>query len=94
MTKKIIILIVIIIAVGLGYWIYQSIPVSQGAKEKACLSSGGQLTTSLCCKLTSDYPNLCLIGACGCSPKNSHQVKICDCGEGKCFNGRGCATAR
>ena len=94
MSKKIIILIIIIIAVGLGYWIYQSISMPREIKERACLRSGGQVTTSLCCKLTSDYPNLCLIGACGCSPENSHQVKICDCGEDKCFDGSGCATVR
>jgi len=94
MSKKIIILIIIIIMAGLGYWIYQSVPVSQEIKEKACLSSGGQITTSLCCNLTSNYPNLCLIGACGCPSGNSHQVKVCDCGEGKCFNGNRCTTAR
>jgi hypothetical protein len=60
------------------------------SKEEACLNSGGQVTTSLCCKSTNDYPNLCLIGACGCSPDNSHEVKTCDCGEGKCFNGEQC----
>ncbi len=91
MSKKIIILIIIIIAVGLGYRGYQSILVP---KERACLKSGGQVTTSLCCKLTSDFPNLCLIGPCGCSPDNSHEVKICDCGEGKCFNGSRCTTTR
>jgi hypothetical protein len=59
-------------------------------KEQACLNSGGEVRTSLCCKTTSDYPNLCLIGPCGCSLENSHQVKICDCGEGTCFNGIAC----
>lgn len=59
-------------------------------REEACLKSGGQLTTSLCCKSTEDYPNLCLVGPCGCSPENSHQVKICDCGPGRCFNGEEC----
>jgi hypothetical protein len=90
MSKKIIIVIIIIIAAGLGYWIYQSSPVSQEIKERICLISGGQVTTSLCCNLTGDFPNSCLIGACGCSPTNSHQVKKCDCGEGKCFNGNIC----
>ena len=61
-------------------------------REEFCLKSGGQLTTSLCCKSTEDYPNLCLIGACGCSPEHSHQVKICDCGEDKCFNGTECVV--
>jgi len=57
---------------------------------EACVNSGGEITTSLCCKMTSDYPNLCLIGACGCSPDNSHEVRICDCESEKCFNGKEC----
>jgi len=60
-------------------------------KEQSCLISGGSIGTSLCCKSTGDFPNSCLIGACGCSPDSSHQVKICDCGEGKCFDGEKCA---
>jgi len=59
-------------------------------KGQACIDSGGRISISLCCKSTEDYPNLCLIGPCGCLPDNSHQVKICDCGEGKCFNGNTC----
>ena len=57
---------------------------------EACVNSGGEITTSLCCKSTGDYPNLCLIGPCGCSPDNSYEAKICDCGEGKCFDGNTC----
>ena len=62
-------------------------------KEKSCLNSGGTPTTALCCQTTSDFPNTCLIGACGCSSANSHQVKVCDCGEGKCFNGNECIVS-
>lgn len=61
-------------------------------KEQSCINSGGTVTTSLCCKSISDFPNLCLIGACGCSSENSKEVKICDCGDGKCFNGEECVT--
>lgn len=60
------------------------------SKEQNCLISGGTITTSLCCKSSSNFPNLCLIGACGCSPTNGHEIKICACGEGKCFNGSKC----
>ena len=92
MSKTIIAIIVIIIVMGLGYWVYQStmVPEELTEKEQACVNSGGELSTSLCCKTTGDFPNLCLIGPCGCSPDNSHQVKICDCGEGKCFDGNAC----
>ena len=62
----------------------------EDSKEQSCLISGGTITTSLCCKSSSNLPNLCLIGACGCSPTNSHEVKTCSCGEGSCFNGSKC----
>jgi hypothetical protein len=44
----------------------------------------------MCCKSISDFPNLCVIGACGCSPDNSKEITVCDCGEGKCFDGTSC----
>jgi len=59
-------------------------------KEQACINAGGTVRTSLCCKATDDFPNLCLVGPCGCSPENSHEVKICECPEGKCFDGNRC----
>jgi len=91
MSKTIITIIIIIIAV-LGYWIYQSTitPEELSEKEQTCVDAGGEVLTSLCCKTTSDFPNLCLVGPCGCSPTNSHEVKICDCGEEKCFDGNTC----
>jgi hypothetical protein len=68
----------------------KDITSEEAIKEQACALSGGIIKTSLCCASASDFPNLCLIGACGCSPADSHQVKVCDCGEDKCFNGSGC----
>ncbi len=59
-------------------------------KEQACIDSGGKVSTSICCKSANDFPNLCLIGPCGCAPEYSYEVKICDCGPGKCFNGNKC----
>lgn len=59
-------------------------------KEQACEDSGGTVTTGLCCESVGDFPNLCLIGPCGCAPDNSHDVRICDCGEGNCFDGDEC----
>jgi hypothetical protein len=90
--KKILIVIALIIIAGIAYWFYQSVIIKEELteKEQACLNSGGQVSTSLCCQSVDDFPNLCLIGACGCSPENSHQVKVCDCGDEKCFNGNEC----
>lgn len=54
--------------------------------DEACVNSGGIVTTDSCCLSVGDFPNTCLIGACGCSPSNSHEVKACDCGAGKCWD--------
>jgi len=78
-----IVIVLVIIAVGCLIYLWAN-------KEQACLSSGGTVATPLCCKATGDFPNTCLIGACGCSPEYSHQVKVCDCGMDKCFNGIFC----
>lgn len=60
--------------------------------EEACTSSGGVVSTSSCCQSSSDFPNTCLIGACGCSPDNSKETKTCACPEGSCFDGTGCTA--
>ncbi|MDD2731690.1 MAG: DUF5667 domain-containing protein [Candidatus Pacebacteria bacterium] len=60
-------------------------------EERACIRTGGTVSVSSCCKSASDFPNTCLIGACGCSLENSHEVKVCECQEGKCFDGNKCA---
>ncbi len=93
MFKKIITVITLIIISGIGYWAYQStIQANLTEAEQYCIDSGGTISTSLCCKSATDFPNLCLIGACGCSPENSHQVKVCDCGIDKCFDGEKCVS--
>ena len=61
-------------------------------EEQACIDSDGTVELGMCCLAVGDFPNLCLIGACGCSPENSHQVKICDCGEERCFDGNICVA--
>ena len=68
-------------------------PQTNQTIEELCRLSGGTVTTQLCCKSVSDFPNTCLIGACGCLPDNSHEIKACDCGEGKCWNGNICVTS-
>ena len=61
-------------------------------QEQRCLEAGGKVSTGLCCNTVSDFPNTCAISSCGCSEKNSYEVKICDCGENKCFNGKECVS--
>ncbi len=67
--------------------------VGQTTKEQGCIDSGGEVSAKMCCKSTGDFPSTCLIGACGCAPNDSHEVKTCDCGKGKCFNGTECVSA-
>ena len=71
---------------------FRFIEEDETAEGQACIDSGGTVKTGMCCLAVSDFPNLCLIGACGCSPENSHEVKTCDCGDGKCFNGETCVS--
>ena len=58
--------------------------------EQGCLTSGGTVTSAMCCAATNDFPDTCAIGACGCAPAASHEVRACDCGAGSCFDGSGC----
>lgn len=61
-----------------------------GDKEAACIASGGTVQTSKCCGATTDFPNLCAIGACGCAPQYSKETKVCSCPSAKCFDGAAC----
>lgn len=63
-------------------------------KEQGCLISGGEIKESLCCNSASDFPDSCLIGACGCSPDSSRQTKVCDCGVDQCFDGNECVDIK
>jgi hypothetical protein len=58
--------------------------------ERGCLGSGGTVTTATCCASTNDFPDTCVIGACGCPPDASHEVRVCDCAAGSCFDGTAC----
>jgi hypothetical protein len=55
-------------------------------EERGCVDSGGTVTTRLCCASAPDFPDTCAIGACGCPPQSSHEVRVCDCGAGTCFD--------
>jgi hypothetical protein len=58
--------------------------------EARCTEAGGTVTTSLCCEGVDDFPNTCLIGACGCSPENSAETLVCSCPDGLCWDGNSC----
>jgi hypothetical protein len=63
--------------------------------EETCLNAGGTVKTQLCCNSVGDFPydftndeskyNTCFNITCNCTPENFHEIKICDCGEGKCL---------
>lgn len=65
--------------------------VSGCVSSDGCTSSGGTVVTGSCCQSSGDFPNSCAIGACGCSLDNSHEVKVCECEPGACFDGEKCA---
>lgn len=100
MKKNMIIGIVVIAIIAIAIFAYsQTVYTTSGPNsmnpdsiQGKCTNTGGSIKTNMCCGSASDFPNTCLIGACGCSPDNSKEVKTCDCGEGKCFNGTSCIT--
>lgn len=55
-------------------------------EEQGCLNTGGTVSSGLCCTAAPDFPDMCAIGSCGCSPGSSHQVSTCQCSAGACFN--------
>lgn len=61
------------------------------APADACSQSGGTVATAKCCTTVSDFPNTCTVGACGCALENSKDVQVCNCGDGKCWDGNTCA---
>lgn len=63
---------------------------SEDPLEEDCRASGGTVVVMMCCTAVGDFPNLYLIGPCGCHPDFSHEVKACDCGPGMCFDGSTC----
>jgi hypothetical protein len=55
-------------------------------EEQGCVASGGTVTTALCCATAPDFPDTCDVGACGCLPESSHDVRFCECAAGACFD--------
>jgi len=57
-----------------------------------CEKSGGTVELMSCCESVGNFPNLCLDGPCSCSPEYSHEVLVCQCPEGFCWDGVGCVS--
>mmetsp|Transcript_3657 Transcript_3657/g.8289 ORF Transcript_3657/g.8289 Transcript_3657/m.8289 type:complete len:268 (+) Transcript_3657:352-1155(+) len=55
-----------------------------------CVDSGGEVENAMCCQGVGDFPNTCVVGACGCSPFESEMVLVCLCPDGQCFDGFEC----
>jgi hypothetical protein len=70
---------------------FAACPAISGA-AKACIDSGGTATTTSCCNSISDFPNSCISNICECLPGDVKNIKTCDCGKGKCFNGGECVA--
>lgn len=66
--------------------------VSDAAANNAalCTATGGTIKTQTCCASTSDFPNSCLVGACGCDPATGHDISVCICPTGCFVPGEGC----
>ncbi len=60
------------------------------ALAAACTSSGGTVSTGFCCTSTSDFPNTCAVGGCGCAPQYSHTIQVCACPANTCWDGATC----
>lgn len=73
---------------------FQPAPGRDGLLSHAerCTRSGGTVGMASCCGLAGDFPNTCLVGACGCAPGSSHPVQTCQCPPGQCYDGRSCAS--
>lgn len=85
-------LVLIILGVSIFLILNNKPKPEELTKEQACIASGGTVTTSMCCGQTTDFPNNCAIGACGCGPDSSHEVQVCNCGTDKCFDGNECVV--
>ncbi|MFH1388165.1 MAG: hypothetical protein ABIG88_02565 [Patescibacteria group bacterium] len=92
----IIVVVFIIAVVGVIFWLSQPQTLEDSREltneERACIDSGGTVSTALCCESTGDFSDDCAIGACGCAPEYSHSVKVCSCGENNCFDGVKCVN--
>ncbi|MBN2577342.1 MAG: hypothetical protein JXP73_22455, partial [Deltaproteobacteria bacterium] len=61
-------------------------PDVDSSPSALCTRTHGEVVTSLCCLSVGDFPGTCAPGACGCSPADSHEVSVCSCPAGTCFD--------
>lgn len=55
-----------------------------------CTATGGTIKTQTCCASATDFPNSCMVGACGCDPQSGHDITVCECPTGCFVPGEGC----
>ena len=55
---------------------------------QACTASGGTVGTESCCLVAVDWgvDSCAAESACRCSADNSHQVQVCECPAGTCYD--------
>ncbi|HET7373721.1 MAG TPA: hypothetical protein VFJ20_10055 [Gemmatimonadaceae bacterium] len=70
---------------GFGPDVDKTVVMSTLSPNNACTSTGGTIEMRSCCSSSNDFPDLCLTGACGCSPQNSKMIQVCACPQGKCY---------
>jgi hypothetical protein len=94
-TEYLIILAIVIIIVLIVVGVMGGIPglnsngvgVQQNrTQEDLCTITNGSVVMQACCKTIISFPNTCLVGACGCSLANSHDVDTCVCPDSQCYN--------
>jgi len=98
MKKGLIIGVIVALAVIVIFAILYFQPNSNlTEKEQQCISADGKIATMPCyCEGVDDFPELCEVGICSCNPAATNyekEIKICDCGSGKCFDGAQCISS-
>ncbi|RKY30178.1 MAG: hypothetical protein DRP74_07515 [Candidatus Omnitrophota bacterium] len=58
--------------------------------EEGCIYTGGYVYEGTCCGRSSDFPSVCAPGACVCYPPFGPTIKMCNCVDRRCFNGKRC----
>jgi len=88
--------IIIILVIAISIYFYQE-KSELTEKEQSCINSGGEITTMPCyCEGVEEFPDICEPGICTCNPAATNfeeDIRICECQQGKCFNGSECITS-